>query len=1424
MKAQLPENEAARLEALRAYQVMDTSPEQAYDDITQLASQLCGTPVALLTLLDEDRQWFKSRVGLDVPETPRDYAFCAHSILHEGITEVTDATQDARFADNPFVTAEPRIRFYAGAPVVTPEGYPLGTLCVLDMQPRELTPEQRGGLEALSRQVMTQLELRRHLGEMAQDIARRTAGEQALREAQGQAQRMADRMRAVAATAAAVIGADSRSALRDVLEEACRDILPYDAFFLLLYDAEAHAFQGVGGYDADVFSEPARIPAAGTPAERVVRERHPLLVLSADDPVGQGAHTTGTGRRSESVIRVPILLGGEVLGILSAQSYTPRLYTGEDVEALEAVASLAANALENIRLGEERHEAEAALAASERSYRTIFESSNDGMYVFQKETGRVLDANVRACQMHGATLDELRAGGVGVIANGGAPYTPERLMELGRAAGEGEPQRFEWRSAGEGGNEVWSEVSLQAVTIGGEPRLLAMARDVTERRAAEEAARDSQGRYRTIFDTAADTIVLIDQESNILGVNAAVERTFGWKPEELVGQKLSILQPPSMHHVHNGGVSNYLRTGKKKLDWALTEALGRHRDGTDIPIEISLGEYRVGDRHVFVGFLRNITERKMAEQALQQAYDELEQRVEERTAELAETNYALEEEVAERARAEVELRHKTEELEAVFEALPDLYFRLQRDGVILEHHAGEDRLALAASGSLEGQRLRDVLPGDAADRVADGLAELQRTGRLVCVEYAIRADGGEHHFEARLLPFGADQVITVVRDITDQKTAEVALQRSEQHFRTLIENSSDVASIVDARGVSTYHSPSLERVLGYPVEEVLGTDSFERIHPDDHARCRDALAAVFGSPGTSRVLDFRYLHRDGSWRNVEVTARTLRDDSAADGAILNLRDATERKEAEAQLRFQKTLLEAQGEASIDGILVISGEGKILSHNRRFAEMWQIPDEVIEARSDEAALGAVLERLEDPDAFLRRVAELYERRDERSEEEVRLRDGRVFDRYSAPVQDGEGRYYGRIWWFRDITDRKEAEVALQRARDDAERARESAEAANHAKSEFLSRMSHELRTPMNSILGFAQLLARRDLPADQRKGVDHILRAGNHLLNLINEVLDLSRIEANRQQLSLEPVHASEAVNEALGLVRPLAAQHGCALLDEVGGDADHFVTADRQRLTQVLLNLLANAIKYNRPGGRVRITAGPAGEGRFQLRVHDTGVGIEADKLPQLFVPFARLGAEQTEVEGTGLGLALSKRLVEAMGGSMAVESTPGRGSVFTVELPLAHDPVNALKLSRGERPSPAEERPGARPATVLYVEDNVANLSLIETILDDRPEITLIPALQGRLGLELAAEHQPDLILLDLHLPDISGEEVLRRLRMDPRTADTPVVVISADATRGAVSRLLEAGVRAYLTKPLDVDLFLTTINDALGAGQSSA
>ena len=400
--------------------------------------------------------------------------------------------------------------------------------------------------------------------------------------------------------------------------------------------------------------------------------------------------------------------------------------------------------------------------------------------------------------------------------------------------------------------------------------------------------------------------------------------------------------------------------------------------------------------------------------------------------------------------------------------------------------------------------------------------------------------------------------------------------------------------------------------------------------------------------------------------------------------------------------------------------------------------------------------------------------------------------------------------GLALFARALRQRSRAELVAQQNRTDAEHARAEAEEANRAKSEFLSRMSHELRTPLNSVLGFGQLLSMRELDARGQESVAQILKGGQHLLTLINEVLDIARVEAGKLQLSLEPVDLHETINEALDLVHPLAREAEITITVE-HHDGDSHVTADRQRLSQVMLNLLSNAIKYNEHGGSVRVTTQPTEHGMARISVTDTGAGISADGLARLFTPFERLNADEKQIEGTGLGLTLSKALVEAMGGTIRAESDAGNGTTFHVDL-LA----TASQLARvnDDHISTLAPLTSKRPYTILYVEDNLSNLKLVQHILGDTPEIHLIAAMQGSLGLDLAREHRPDLVLLDLHLPDMQGDEVLARLRDDPDLRETPVVILSADATKGRIERLLEQGAEAYLSKPIDVKEFLDVIH----------
>ena len=393
----------------------------------------------------------------------------------------------------------------------------------------------------------------------------------------------------------------------------------------------------------------------------------------------------------------------------------------------------------------------------------------------------------------------------------------------------------------------------------------------------------------------------------------------------------------------------------------------------------------------------------------------------------------------------------------------------------------------------------------------------------------------------------------------------------------------------------------------------------------------------------------------------------------------------------------------------------------------------------------------------------------------------------------------------------LADQVNAFLVSVNAQETVRLAKEEAQRANEAKSRFLSHMSHEMRTPLAAIMGFAELLQRRTLADKERGWTEHILHSGKYLLALVNELLEISRIEAGKMTVATEPVDVRSAVDEVLQLVEPLAGERNIRLETRAADDVHGVVLADPVRLKQVLLNLTSNAIKYNRDSGTVTVAIRETDGGKVRISVTDTGAGIAPDELERLFTPFERLGAEQGAVEGSGLGLVVARGLVEAMHGRLDVESTPGTGTTFAVELP-------SEDLAAGsKRPAP----PAADSATVgrvLYIEDNRANLQIVDSILTDlRPGIELRTATDGQAGAELVEQRRPDLLLLDLNLPDMTGEEVLRRVRARSETADVPILILSADSTSRNVSRLLETGADAYLTKPLDVPQFLDTVDRLL-------
>ena len=580
-------------------------------------------------------------------------------------------------------------------------------------------------------------------------------------------------------------------------------------------------------------------------------------------------------------------------------------------------------------------------------------------------------------------------------------------------------------------------------------------------------------------------------------------------------------------------------------------------------------------------------------------------------------------------------------------------------------------------------------------------------------------------------------------------------------------------------------------LLGQPLEALADPDDF------DVGEISAETLAVGEMRDHGRK---RFLRPDGTsvWGGIAVSR--LPDEPSGPLLVVQINDLSALMRAEEQLGMVVQGLD-------DGIVTFDPRGRVASTNRAAARLLSISERVLagEVREPDWVMvdedGAPVALEARPEAEAARTGEPVQR-----SLGVPGGDGtlRWLDVSAHPIERTNERWV--VASYRDVSDRRRVEAELR-----------VSVAADRAKSEFLSRMSHELRTPLNVVLGYAQLLQMDNLAPQHRDSVEKILVAGRHLLELVEDVLDLERIEPGRFEVSLHPVPVSASLREVVELVQPLAA--ASAVTVDVRSVPDNGVRAiaDERRLRQVLLNLLTNAIKYNRSGGHVSITAHEI-TGAIVVRVRDTGRGVAPDKLARIFVPFERLGADALGIDGAGIGLALSKRLVEAMGGRIGVESSVGVGSTFWFAVPAAQPDAGGTVMEPAAEPLSVEtaaelvRRLDGPPRRLLYIEDNPASRTLLEQLAAQRGGFEVVSAPTATLGLLLARDTMPDAVLVDLHLPDGSGEDVVRDLRSDPRTADLPVIVLTADATAARRETLFGLGVIAYLTKPLDVaELFLT-------------
>jgi PAS domain S-box-containing protein len=671
-----------------------------------------------------------------------------------------------------------------------------------------------------------------------------------------------------------------------------------------------------------------------------------------------------------------------------------------------------------------------------------------------------------------------------------------------------------------------------------------------------------------------------------------------------------------------------------------------------------------------------------------------------------------------------------------------------------------------------------------------------------------------------------------VLDAPPQERLDIAptLQRA-------IFNSANFSSIAtDAKGVIQIFNVGAERMLGFTAVEVINKITPADISDPQEVIARARLlsmelatpiepgfdALVFkASRGIEDIYELTYIRKDGSRFPAMVSVTALRDAREAiigylligtDNTLRNRFEA-EQKRLDQRLRDQQFYTRSLIESNVDALIATDPFGIISDVNKQMEALTGCTrDELIGAPFKNYFTDA--ERAE---AGIKRV--LKETKLTNYELTARARDGKetVVSYNATTFYDRDRTLQGVFAAARDITERKILDQALQGAK-------LAAEKANLAKSDFLSNMSHELRSPLNAILGFAQLM-ESGTPAPtvaQGQSIDQILQAGWYLLELINEILDLALIESGKLSLSPEPISLAEVLSDCRGMIEPLALKSGVGLTFPRFDDTA-FVKADRTRLKQVFINLLSNAIKYNRAGGTVEVICAMNATERTRISVRDTGNGLPPEKLAQLFQPFNRLGQESGSEEGTGIGLVVSKRLVELMGGDIGAESTVGIGSVFWIDL---HS-IGAPRLGAAtELMVVAPVRPHTDPPTrtLLCVEDNPTNLLLVEKLLERRSDIRLLVAKDGVRGIEMARAARPDVILMDINLPGISGLIALGILAEDPETAGIPVIALSANAMPDDIEKGLAAGFFRYLTKPIKVDKFMDTLDSALAVVQHEA
>ncbi len=959
-----------------------------------------------------------------------------------------------------------------------------------------------------------------------------------------------------------------------------------------------------------------------------------------------------------------------------------------------------------------------------------------------------------------------------------------------------------------------------------ENQIIVLIRNITQRKEAEEALRDSRRQLGNIVHFLPDATMAIDKNGKVIAWNKAMEEMTGVKATEMLGKGDYEYALP-FYGERRPVLADLVLRPQAEIEATYVSLLRR---GTTLAAEKYLPEFKgrgvyfLGTASVLLDSTGNVVG------AIQSVRD-----------------------ITDRKRMEKREHHRNQILDPLATGAPlSTILRLIAESIEAEHSGVYCSIRLLDE---KGKCLRTgaapSLP-DSYNQVTQCIEighDFEPCGMAAHTRHRVIVDDIQNHPDgvtcretaqnARLRSCWSEPILAAtgralgvvsiyhgeprspeneeiefVKYAADLAGLAIERNRAEEKIRKLVravEQSPVSVVITDRHGHIEYVNPAFTRVTGYSMEEVLGENPRmlkSGVHPVEFYE--NLWLTILAGEEWSGEWCNRNKNGELYWESASISP--IRNEAGEITHFVAVKeDITERKEAEEKLRFSNLLLSTQQEVSIDGVLVVNDKGKILTFNRRFVEMWGIPEDVIDSKSDELAIRSVLSKLVDPDGFVRKVASVYDHPTETSRDEIELKDGRTFDRYSASMFGEGGDYYGRVWYFRDITERKKAEEDLRQAKN-------MADAATRAKGQFLANMSHEIRTPMNAVIGFSHLALKTAMTPKQLDYMTKIHTAGQAALGVINDVLDFSKIEAGKLKMEEITFVLDDVINNVTTMLAEKAGRKEISLSLHMSPDVPQSLVGDPLRLGQVLTNLVSNAVKFT-DRGEISIRADLVdltGEKvKLRFEVQDTGIGMTREEVANLFQPFVQVDSSTTrKYGGTGLGLSISKRLVEMMGGQIWAKSEPGKGSTFV---------VTALFVPGFER---EEVNPDSlRGLRLLIVDDNPMEWeAIVQNFQAICPGVDI--ATSGKLAIKAINQQDAlgrpyDLVLMDWKMPEMDGLKTIRLIKADTSLHSIPdiVMVTTFEQYQDVLEQASNLGVERFLFKPASPSTLMDVAAEICGS-----